>query len=74
MTTNGLDPSRQSAIRAGPGVLPNHSAGPRRAMPEKPISDRRLNLYIDGYNFYVPLSSSGNESDYELGWCNFLQL
>src|SRR5437764_670797 len=46
----------------------------RRAMPGKPVADRRLNLYIDGYNFYVPLSSSGTESDYELAWCNFLHL
>jgi hypothetical protein len=43
-------------------------------MPGKPVSDRRLNIYIDGYNFYVPLSSSEKESDYELAWCNFLKL
>ena len=47
---------------------------PERAMPGKPMGDRRLNVYIDGYNFYVPLSSSGKESDYELAWCNFLRL
>jgi len=44
---------------------------PKRAMPGKPILDRRLNLYVDGYNFYVPLSATGKESDYELTWCNF---
>ncbi len=43
-------------------------------MPGQPVAERRLNLYIDGYNFYVPLGSSGRESDYELAWCNFLQL
>jgi hypothetical protein len=46
----------------------------KRAVPGKPVLDRRLNIYIDGYNFYVPLSSSGKESDYELAWCNFLRL
>src|SRR5947207_550268 len=49
-------------------------AEPDRAMPGKPMSDRRLNLYIDGHNFYVPLSRSGKESDYELAWCNFQRL
>jgi hypothetical protein len=44
---------------------------PRQSVPGKPATDRRLNLYIDGYNFYVPLSTSGKESDYELAWCNF---
>ncbi len=55
---------------------PPHSpfAEPARAVPGKPREERRLNLYIDGYNFYVPLSQSGKESDYELAWCNFLSL
>ena len=43
-------------------------------MPGKPVGDRRLNLYVDGYNFYVPLTRSGKESDYELAWCNFWRL
>jgi hypothetical protein len=46
----------------------------KRVMPGKPAADRSINLYIDGYNFYVPLSRSGKESDYELTWCNFLKL
>ena len=49
-------------------------AEPERSMPGKPMGDRRLNVYIDGYNFYVPLSGTGKESDYELAWCNFLRL
>jgi hypothetical protein len=63
----------------GPG---KNTAAPRppqfekekRVMPGKPAADRSVNLYIDGYNFYVPLSRSGKESDYELTWCNFLKL
>jgi hypothetical protein len=46
----------------------------KRTMPGKPVADRRLNLYIDGYNFYLPLTKSGKESDYELAWCNFYRL
>jgi hypothetical protein len=42
-------------------------------MPGKPVSDPRVNIYIDGYNFYVPLSTM-EESRYELCWCNFLAL
>ena len=42
-------------------------------MPGKPAADRRINLYIDGYNFYVPLSTM-NEEHYELCWCDFLAL
>jgi hypothetical protein len=44
-----------------------------RPVPGMPISDRCVNLYVDGYNFYVPLSS-GSEQDYELAWCNFWRL
>jgi hypothetical protein len=43
-------------------------------MPGKPAADRSINLYIDGYNFYIPLSRSGKESDYELARFNFLKL
>jgi hypothetical protein len=64
----------QPAARTGKGVICEQFAEPRRAVPGKPIADRRVNLYIDGYNFYVPLSSSGRERDYELAWCNFLRL
>jgi hypothetical protein len=45
----------------------------KRVMPGKPAADRCINVYIDGYNFYVPFSRSGKESDYELAWCNFLR-
>jgi len=45
----------------------------RRPMPGKPVSDRRVNLYVDGYNFYVPLSSLP-EDQFELAWCNFHRL
>lgn len=74
MKPTDADRSPQSAARSGKGVLQNRFAEPGRAVPGKPMADRRLNLYIDGYNFYVPLSSSGKESDYELAWCNFLRL
>jgi hypothetical protein len=43
-------------------------------MPGRPAADRRVNVYIDGYNFYVPLAATRKESDYELAWCNFLKL
>lgn len=42
-------------------------------MPGKPAADRRIKIYIDGYNFYVPLSTI-DESHYELCWCDFLAL
>ena len=42
-------------------------------MPGRPAADRRINIYIDGYNFYVPLSTMG-EKHYELCWCDFLDL
>jgi hypothetical protein len=42
-------------------------------MPGKPVADRRVNIYIDGYNFYVPLSTA-EEKHYELCWCDFLAL
>ena len=42
-------------------------------MPGKPVADRRINIYIDGYNFYVPLSTM-DEKHYELCWCDFLAL
>jgi hypothetical protein len=32
-----------------------------------------VNVYVDGYNFYVPLSTLA-EHEYELAWCNFLRL
>ncbi len=64
--TSAGHPSRP----AGPGS----DADPGHPTPGRPGTDRRLNLYIDGYNFYVPLSSSEKVSDYELAWCNFLSL
>jgi hypothetical protein len=45
----------------------------RNPMPGKPAADRRINIYIDGYNFYVPLSTM-DEKHYELCWCDFLAL
>jgi hypothetical protein len=45
----------------------------RNPMPGKPVADRRVNIYIDGYNFYVPLSGM-EEKHYELCWCDFLTL
>jgi hypothetical protein len=45
----------------------------RSPMPGRPASDRRVNVYIDGYNFYVPLSTL-EERQYELCWCDFLHL
>jgi hypothetical protein len=45
----------------------------RQPMPGKPAANPRINVYIDGYNFYVPLSTM-EESRYELCWCNFLAL
>ena len=42
-------------------------------MPGKPVADRRVNIYIDGYNFYVPLSAA-EDKHYELCWCDFLAL
>lgn len=42
-------------------------------MPGKPVADRRVNIYIDGCNFYVPLSTA-EEKHYELCWCDFLAL
>ena len=74
MTPNGKDRPSQSAIHTGNRALQPPFAGAGRAAPGKPIVDRRLNVYIDGYNFYVPLTSSGKESDYELAWCNFWRL
>ena len=74
MTPNGKDRPLQYAIRTGNRALQPPFAGTGRAGPGKPTGDRRLNVYIDGYNFYVPLTSSGKESDYELAWCNFWRL
>jgi hypothetical protein len=74
MTPNEKDRPSQSAIRTGDRALQPPFAGTGRAGPGKPTVDRRLNVYIDGYNFYVPLTSSGKESDYELAWCNFWRL
>jgi hypothetical protein len=45
----------------------------RNPMPGKPAADRRINIYIDGYNFYVPLSTM-DEKHYELCWWDFLAL
>jgi hypothetical protein len=45
----------------------------RNPMPGKPAADRRINIYIDGYNFYVPLSTM-EEKRYELCWYDFLAL
>ncbi|MCW5983160.1 MAG: hypothetical protein KIT09_34035 [Bryobacteraceae bacterium] len=45
----------------------------RSPMPGKPSADPRVNVYIDGYNFYVPLSGM-DRSRYELSWCDFLSL
>jgi hypothetical protein len=42
-------------------------------MPGKPADDPRVNVYIDGYNFYVPLSTM-DERCYELCWCDFVAL
>ncbi len=36
-------------------------------------SDPPVNVYINGYNFCVPLSTM-EESRYELCWCDFLPL
>ena len=74
MTPTGKNRPLQPPILTGQRVIQNQAAEPGRAIPGKPIADRRLNLYIDGYNFYVPLTSSGKESDYELVWCDFLRL
>jgi hypothetical protein len=74
MTPTGKAQFPEPAIGGGPKVPRTPFAEPERAMPGKPVGDRRLNVYIDGYNFYVPLSASGSESDYELAWCNFLRL
>jgi hypothetical protein len=49
------------------------SQAARNPTPGKPVADRRINLYIDGYNFYVPLSTM-EEKHYELCWCDFLAL
>jgi hypothetical protein len=45
----------------------------RPPMPGKPAEAPRVNVYIDGYNFYVPLSTM-EERQYELSWCDFLAL
>jgi hypothetical protein len=42
-------------------------------MPGKPSENPLVNVYIDGYNFYVPLSTM-DERCYELCWCDFLAL
>jgi hypothetical protein len=42
-------------------------------MPGQPAQNPRVNVYIDGYNFYVPLSTM-EEREYELCWCDFLAL
>jgi hypothetical protein len=42
-------------------------------MPGKPMESPRVNVYVDGYNFYVPLSTM-EERHYELCWCDFLTL
>ena len=74
MTTNGKDRPGHFAVPPGNRSIQPPLVAPGKVMPGKPLSDRRLNLYIDGYNFYVPLTSSGKESDYELAWCNFWRL
>jgi hypothetical protein len=51
--------------------MSSHAA--RNPIPGKPAGDRRINFYIDGYNFYVPLSTK-EEKHYELCWCDFLAL
>jgi len=38
-----------------------------------PAPARSVNVYIDGYNFYVPLSIL-DERGFELAWCDFLKL
>lgn len=35
---------------------------------------RRVNAYIDGYNFYVPLSSGDHPERLKLAWCNYFKL
>jgi hypothetical protein len=53
---------------------PGMNSQPRKSpMPGKPADDPRVNIYIDGYNFYVPLSTM-QEASYELCWCDFLAL
>ena len=42
-------------------------------VPGKPAEHPCINVYIDGYNFYVPLSTM-EERLYELCWCDFLAL
>ncbi len=74
MTLTGNKRYPQATNGGGRRISRTPFAEPDRAMPGKPLSDRRLNVYIDGYNFYVPLSRTGKESDYELAWCNFLRL
>jgi len=44
-----------------------------RPSPGRPAERRRTNVYIDGYNFYVPLSAHGSREVYELAWCDFLK-
>ena len=50
----------------------DHQTG-RSPMPGKPVREPRVNVYIDGYNFYVPLSTM-EQRQYELCWCDFLAL
>jgi hypothetical protein len=45
----------------------------RSMMPGQPVREPRINVYIDGYNFYVPLSTM-EKPQYELCWCDFLAL
>ena len=44
-----------------------------RPVPGRPRTKRTVNVYIDGYNFYVPFSTM-SASEYELAWCNFWRL
>jgi hypothetical protein len=43
------------------------------ATPGRPVAARTVNVYVDGYNFYVPLSDRPAR-EYELAWCNFWKL
>jgi len=43
------------------------------AMPGRPPARPLVNVYIDGYNFYVPLST-GESRYYDLCWCDFEKL
>lgn len=45
-------------------------------VPGRPAQRRTLNIYIDGYNFYVAIHRQAKQhhEDYELAWCDFLRL